>query len=238
MNIPELFKKTLILILSSMPRGTKSTLADSLEIHRVNFSNYLNGNDTFSEQRREAIATYLGFNYIDFLNLSQRLFDSDEPCFAALDHICKDAERFSNLVDDTNIGAVTYQKILADSGRAVAFPENILEKICEALIITPEEFRDMGRRAIISNLSKTVQPAPSLVKNEQEEDVCLSFETERTHTANSIEITSSCWSSLTVENKPNGDTILTICHHHEKLGVDIVLKDADRKHLISLLERN
>ena len=73
MDTSELYRITLKAVLNTCPRGTQTRIADDLGLDRSHFNAFLNGRRSFSETKREQIAKWLGYSYIDFLIMGREV---------------------------------------------------------------------------------------------------------------------------------------------------------------------
>lgn len=150
MELTDIFKKTLRLFLDGKPRGTQSEMADSIGINRSNLNGYIKDKEPMSESRRIKIAEYLGFEYTEFINLGNRLWQSDEPWLWSLRAIYLDEQRFRDLLNDSGITETRFKGIFNVNKSLPLMPEE-KEKILEATGFTEKDFLDFGRREILKN---------------------------------------------------------------------------------------
>lgn len=148
MDPVELFKKTLICFLESKGRGTQRRVAEAIDIPSSLMNDFLKGRRPVSEVKRSAIAEYFGFKYEDFISFGRCLFETDKPYFWALRSIYIDSNRLAEVASDAGVSPSDIEYQLKNCfGKE--FPSDLLKKICAALIIPPEKFKEIGQQEMI-----------------------------------------------------------------------------------------
>jgi len=72
MKTVDLFRETLKLHIEKSPWGEQTRIAENTGIGKHHLNDFLKGRKLISEERREAIAKFLGYSYLDFLNIGKK----------------------------------------------------------------------------------------------------------------------------------------------------------------------
>ena len=145
MKASEIFRKTLSIFFEKKII-VQSTMADALGYHRTTLNSYIKGRINYSEDKREEMVEYLGFGYIEFLELGRRMLGS-EPFYWALLEAFEDVGKRKRLIKNTKfteekIRGFLRQKLMKDAEKEAAV---------EALGMSIDSMVDRGRDLILTN---------------------------------------------------------------------------------------
>ncbi|MCP4746488.1 MAG: helix-turn-helix transcriptional regulator [Desulfobacteraceae bacterium] len=78
-KIAEIFRSTLVDFIKKRPKGIQKKIAQATNISPKYLSDFVNGHKVLSEDYREKIANFFGYQYEDFLVCGRRLLYPDSP---------------------------------------------------------------------------------------------------------------------------------------------------------------